>query len=44
MLKTQYILRRLDFSDPETKAYSILINNNYSKLVKMLKGEDISGI
>ena len=44
VLKTQYILRRLDFSDPETKAYSILINNNYSKLVKLLKGEDISGI
>ena len=44
VLKTQYILRRLDYSDPEVKAYSILINNNYSKLVKMLKGEDTSGI
>ena len=38
LLKTRHILRKLDFSDPENKAYSILINNNYSGLVKKLKG------
>lgn len=39
-LKTRHILKKLNYDDDESKAYSILINNNYSKLVKLLKGDE----
>lgn len=38
--RTRHLLKKLNYYDEENKAYSILLNNNYSNLVNKLKQND----